>query len=106
MLLQASCYKQNVLPAERIEVPLTPDGSTICDSTPTTPYFAAMNDTEKVHRTMARTNADSDGAATIGNVAASQTLAKLDDLRSVCFTVLLLVVPYTMTDSRTYFPAV
>ncbi|KAI0223157.1 Spindle and centriole-associated protein 1 [Lamellibrachia satsuma] len=68
---------------QRIEVPLTPDGNTIGDSTPTTPYIAAMNDTEKVHRTMARTNANSDGAATIDNVAASQTLAKLDDLRSV-----------------------
>lgn len=68
---------------KRVEIPLTPDGSNVGDSTPTTPYIAAMNDTEKVHRTMARTNAESDIAATTGNVAASQTLAKLDDLRTV-----------------------
>lgn len=62
---------------------MTPDGSNVGDSTPTTPYVAAMNDTEKVHRTMARTNAESDSAATTSNVGASQTLAKLDDLRTV-----------------------
>ena len=72
------------LTTERMEVPVTPGGSNVGDSTPTTPYVAAMNDTEKVVRTMARTNADSDSAATTGNVAASQTLAKLDDLRKVC----------------------
>jgi len=88
MLLFAVMYTTKMikhgLNTERVEIPVTPGGSNVGDSTPTTPYVAAMNDTEKVVRTMARTNAESDGAATTGNVAASQTLAKLDDLRKVC----------------------
>ena len=88
------------LTTERVEVPVTPGGSNVGDSTPTTPYVAAMNDTEKVVRTMARTNAESDGAATTGNVAASQTLAKLDDLRKVCCVALLPLLCNTNTSSR------